>query len=78
MLPNRTGVPGAQRHADSDFPTPQRGARDKQIRHVHARDEQHADPGPEHGEEQGVSLLASFLPARRVAKIDPALALTVE
>ena len=45
-------APGAERHPHRHLAPPQRRARDQQVRHVDARDQQHADAGAEHRVEQ--------------------------
>ena len=47
---------GAERHANGHLALAKRRARDEQVGHVHAGDEQHADAGPEHRVEQAVNL----------------------
>ena len=58
MLPHDAEASGAERHAHGDFALPQRRARGKQVGHVDARDQQHANAGAEHRVEQSVNLRA--------------------
>ncbi len=56
VLPDDAPAAGAQRDPDRHFALPERRARDEQVRHVDARDEQHADACAEHRVEERVDL----------------------
>ena len=65
VLPHDAIPACAERHADRDFATAQRCARHQQVRHVDARDEEHANPGAEHRVEQTVDFGAEDGPRVR-------------
>ena len=58
MLADDTAARGPERHAHGHFPAPQRRARDQQVRHVDAGDEQDADARAEHRHEHRVDFRA--------------------
>ena len=62
MLTDDAAARGAERHAHRHLPAAERGARDQQVRHVHAGDQQHADPRTQHREEHRVD----FRPEQRL------------
>ena len=51
QLPHDTHAPDAERRADRDLAPARRAAREQQVRHVAARDEQHDEDGAEQHEE---------------------------
>ena len=61
MLPDDLSAARANRDADGHFAPPQRRARREQVRHVDARDEEHADRGAEHRVQQAVHFRAQVL-----------------
>jgi hypothetical protein len=54
----------AQRRADGHFPPPRRRAREQQVGHVRARDQQHGEHGAQQHEERRPALRHHLLPER--------------
>ena len=58
VLADDAGAGRTERHPDRHLALPERCAGHQQVRHVDAGDQEHADPGAQHGVEQVVNLRA--------------------